>query len=111
MVHVSFARAAMTQQAQHKQVALRSPMAALVLVGLVGIYLILGAMYSFSLGRWFPGFPPQLDVLSSIFGGGIAGAYAEGTLAALLGTTCLAGVVLARRRMRSNTSMERTRER
>ena len=70
-----------------------------------------GAMYSFSLGRWFPGFPPQLDVLSSIFGGGIAGAYAEGTLAALLGTTCLVGVVLARRRMRSNTSMERTRER
>jgi len=98
VVHVSFARAAMTQQAQHKQVALRLPMAALVLVGLVGIYFILGALYSFSLGRWFPGFPPQLDVLSSIFGGGIAGAYAEGTLAALLGTTCLVGVVLARSR-------------
>jgi len=110
VVHVSFARAAMTQQAQHKQVALRSPMAALVLVGLVGIYLILGAMYSFSLGRWFPGFPPQLDVFSFIFGGNSAGAYAEAAVATLLGIFILLGVVLAWRCMRCDTLLERTRE-
>ncbi len=96
---------------QHQGVALRSPLVAQVFVGLIGVYLISGAIYSFASGRWFAGFPPVLDLFSFGFGGSVAGAYAEGAVAALLGLLCVAGVVLARRRMRSNTSLERTRAR
>jgi hypothetical protein len=99
------------KQALHKEAALRSPSAAMVVAGLLGIYFICGAAYSFALGRWFPGFPPQLDVFAVIFGGNSAGAYAEAAVATLLGIFCLVGVVLGWRRMRSNTSLERTRER
>jgi hypothetical protein len=99
------------KQAQHKEDVLRSPAAVYLLMGLLGIYFISGAIYSFALGRWFPGFPPIFDVFSFVFGDGVAGAYAEGAVAALLGTACLVGVALAWRRMRSNTSFERTRGR
>ena len=99
------------KQAQHQEDVLRSSSAGLMLAGLAGIYFIMGAIYSFALGRWFPGFPTQLDALSSLLGGGTAGVYTAGVVAMLLGVVCIGRVVLASRRMRSNTSLERTRER
>ncbi|NQD35639.1 hypothetical protein HPT27_01305 [Permianibacter sp. IMCC34836] len=54
---------------------------------LFGVYLLVGAGYSFITAKWFPGFPPQLDVFM-IFGHPL-GAYIEGIIAALLGAVLI----------------------
>jgi len=68
-----------------------SPTAALLAVAF-GAYLLYGAYQSISAGRW-PGYmPPQLDglaLLSELFSSKAA-AYIAGTIAALLGTVCIA---------------------
>jgi hypothetical protein len=55
------------------------------LSGVAGIYLLFGAWYTAHTGKWFVGFPPQLDAIGFIFGGGAVGAYVEAGVAGILG--------------------------
>ncbi|WP_298610448.1 hypothetical protein [uncultured Thiobacillus sp.] len=58
-----------------------------LVVGLFGMYLLAGACYSFFTAKWFPGFPPQLDI-SQMFGHSV-GIYIEAILALVLGSASL----------------------
>jgi hypothetical protein len=65
-------------------------------VGLFGLYLMVGAAYSFVTAKWFPGFPPQLDIFS--LPGSVLGAYIEATAATLIGVGCLYVASVLRRK-------------
>jgi hypothetical protein len=54
-----------------------------------GIYLVVGAAYTFATGRWFIGFPPQLDIAYLLGGSSSVAAYVEAAIAAVLGGGCL----------------------
>lgn len=66
---------------------------------LFGLYLLVGAGFTVRDGKWFAGFPPQLDFAYFIFGGTIYGAYIEAFLAAVIG---LFLILIALRKEKSN---------
>jgi hypothetical protein len=65
----------------------------IALLGMGGVYLLVGAGYTVRTGTWFVGFPPQLDAIGFIVGSGIVGAYAEAAVAAVLGIACVGAAV------------------
>ena len=67
-----------------------------------GLYLLVGAGFTAYTGKWFVGFPPQLDLAFLVFGEGALGAYVEAAIAGVLGLGVLALALLPRR-----TSKER----
>jgi hypothetical protein len=58
-----------------------------LVLGVLGVYFLAGACYTFITAKWFPGFPPQLDI-SLIFGHSV-GIYIEAILAFVLGSASL----------------------
>jgi ABC-type transporter Mla subunit MlaD len=58
-----------------------------LLLVLFGLYLLLGAVYSLSTGKWFAGFPPVLDI--SMLFGNVLGIYVEAILALVAGAYCI----------------------
>lgn len=72
-----------------------------IFTGLIAIYLLAGSIYTFVTGKWFVGFPVQLDLFYFFGFFSPAGAYVEATLAAILGVFCLVG--LLPRKKRENT--------
>jgi hypothetical protein len=76
-------------------------------VTLFGIYLIVGAVFTGYTGKWFAGFPIQLDFARFLFGGGILGTYIEAALAAVLGLGCIIVAVVSARAHRSNARASR----
>lgn len=54
-----------------------------------GIYLLIGSGFTIYNGKWFAGFPPQLDIAYILFGSSAIGAYIEATLAGILGFLCI----------------------
>ena len=56
-----------------------------------GIYLVIGAGFTVHEGKWFIGFPPQLDLAYFLFGASTVGAYVEATLAGFLGVIFILG--------------------
>lgn len=56
-----------------------------------GIYLLIGAGLTARDGKWFIGFPPQLDLAYFLFGSSTVGAYIEAALAAVIGVFCILG--------------------
>ena len=61
-----------------------------ILLVLFGFYLLVGAAYTFATGRWFIGFPPQLDIAYLFTGSSTVGAYIEAAIACVLGLISLA---------------------
>jgi hypothetical protein len=71
---------------------------ALLLV--LGLYLIAGSAYTFSSGKWFAGFPPQLDV----FGVLPYGSMIEAIVGALLGVIAVIAAVIRRKQPRQGAT-------
>jgi hypothetical protein len=69
---------------------------------LAGLYFLVGAAFTGFTGKWFAGFPPQLDVAQLIFGNNSVGTYVEGALAGLLGIGCLSAAIISARRQRAS---------
>ena len=57
------------------------------------IYLVVGALVTFYTGKWFIGFPAQLDIAYFLFGQTTIGAYIEGGLAGAIGGAILWGFI------------------
>jgi hypothetical protein len=64
---------------------------------LLGLYLISGSVYSFLSGKWFPGFPPQLD----FFGALPHGPLIEAIVSALLGAIAVITALIKRAQLRA----------
>jgi hypothetical protein len=62
----------------------------------LGLYLIAGSAYSFLSGKWFAGFPPQLD----LFGVLPYGSMIEATVGALLGVIAVVAALIRRKQPR-----------
>jgi hypothetical protein len=69
-----------------------------VFLFLCGAYLLVGSGYTFVTGKWFMGFPAQLDLVRLLAFESPAGTYGEAALAALLGAICFYAIYFERRR-------------
>jgi hypothetical protein len=74
-------------EAERKRDSLRIGLA------VAGVYFLVGAGYTFVEGRWFPGFPVQLDIAFLFGGHGTIGAYLEAGIAAVLGVLCIVSAI------------------
>jgi len=66
----------------------------------LGLYLIAGSAYSFLSGKWFAGFPPQLDVFGLLPYGSII----EAIVGALLGVIAVIAAVIRREQPRQGAT-------
>jgi len=55
----------------------------------LGAYLLIGAGFTAYVGKWFAGFPVQLDLAYILFGASTIGAYVEAAIAGVLGALCV----------------------